>query len=179
MQNTGASGRWHGCARRWMSPARASMPGATASPAPAPKRTRCWLRRLTEVSRAATAPMVPLVSARCSGRGSFLRPAPHRTAHASERPAWPAEASWIAEGHRQASRGGGQSPRSGLRGVGCEPEVDPRLRWSGPGDGGSQAFAEFHGSKVSVNVPLAARSMKRRAPGLSVPEPHSQRRRPP
>lgn len=49
-------------------------------------------------------------------------------------------------------------------------ERTPTMR-QGPDDGGRQAFAESYGSKVSVNVSLAARSMKRRALGLSVTEP--------
>lgn len=41
-RSTGASGLWHGCATRWMSPGRASIPGSTVSPARAPDMTRFW-----------------------------------------------------------------------------------------------------------------------------------------
>lgn len=40
--DTGTSGRWHGCATRWMSPALVFMPSSTVAPAFAPGRTRCW-----------------------------------------------------------------------------------------------------------------------------------------
>lgn len=41
-RGTGTSGRWHGCARRSISPAQGSMLGSTAAPARASGTTRCW-----------------------------------------------------------------------------------------------------------------------------------------
>src|SRR3979409_933243 len=55
-RSIGASGRWHGCAVRWMCPVPASMPGSTGAPAPGPDTTRLSLSRSTGASRAATAP---------------------------------------------------------------------------------------------------------------------------
>lgn len=54
-------------------------------------------------------------------------------------------------------------------------ERSPTMR-QGPEDGTKQTFAESYASKVSVNVSLAARSMKRRALGLAVTEPVTRNR---
>ena len=49
-------------------------------------------------------------------------------------------------------------------------ERSPAMR-QGLFDGGNRSFAESYATKVSVNVSLAARSMKRRALGLAVTDP--------
>jgi len=49
-------------------------------------------------------------------------------------------------------------------------ERSPAMR-QGLFDGGSRSFADSYATKVSVNVSLAARSMKRRALGLAVIDP--------
>lgn len=49
-------------------------------------------------------------------------------------------------------------------------ERSPAMR-QGLADGGCRSFAESYATKVSVNVSLAARSMKRRALGLAVIDP--------
>jgi len=61
--------------------------------------------------------------------GAFLRPASYRAAHAGERAACPAAASWAAEGHRRASGSIEQPPRPRLRGIGTEPEMGRRLHY--------------------------------------------------
>lgn len=53
--------------------------------------------------------------ARCSGRGSVLRPASCRVADAGEWSAGSASSPWSAEGHRRASDRVGQPPRPRIR----------------------------------------------------------------
>jgi hypothetical protein len=57
------------------------------------------------------------------------------------------------------------------------PERTPFMR-QGPGGPAKQSFADCYGTKVSVNISLAARSMKRRALGLAVAEPCATRTSP-
>ena len=96
---------------------------------------RCWARRSSRASCAATAPTVHAGVARRAGARPDLWSAPHRAAHARAGAACPAPTTWAAQGPRRAQRVGRQRAGPPVLCRGPEPKMGGRLHLNQDGRG--------------------------------------------